>query len=291
MDLSRYDEPLLVDASLQQVIARRGVASAGPVLDAGDLAALGEVYAEAIGRYGRPLPRHWFPTGLLEDRDVKEFIYVEVGKVVRPKLAALFVPGATIDAGTFHVKPATPESRLGPHQDVSMVDETATFSLSGWIPLVDTTEANGHLRFVIGSHRFGNVQRSLTMPWAFGDHWELMEAYAEPVDAKAGELILFDTATIHGSPVNTTETPRIAVQLHVRPAAAQLEHLVADDETPAGKVEVYAVPPGYFIDGDITRRPAKREGFVGLRPLHHREPGAQEFEAWCRAGAEHDPAG
>lgn len=282
----RSGPALFRDPDVEQRLDGAGVALVRGAVPLDAVVELRRVYDEAMARYHEPTPEHWFPTGMLADPDLQARMHDGTHRIATEVLGSLLLPGrGCVFTGSFAVKPVGPASYLGPHQDVSLVDETESRSVNFWIPLERSTPDNGALTFVAGSHRFGNVHRSLALPWAFEGLHEVMEAHAQMVLAEAGDLILFDTAVIHGSPANRTDRPRVALQGAVVPVDEEMEHLSVGPDTPPGMVEVRRTSGLEQLVGDGVRPPAAAAPV--LRALVVPTPSREEFEAWCRVGAAH----
>lgn len=279
---------LLRDEGLQASICDLGVAVVEGAVPVEALEAFDALFQGVRERVSGSFPEHWFATGMLDDPDLQRWLYEAATPIARRAIEPMLTPDAVVHAGSFAVKPPGPRSVLGMHQDVSMVDERRWRSLNAWIPLVDTTEENGALRFVLGSHRFGNLHRSLALPWAFEELHEVMEEHAITVHARRGDLILFDTAMIHGSPANSTPWPRAALQCLILPGGVAVEHLRQGAETPAGTVEVHAIDPDDLLGGPPTG--SESRGRHALRSLIRPNPTRSDFRAWCEAMASHSGA-
>ena len=137
---------------------------------------------------------------------------------------------------------------LGPHQDITLVDERHSRSYNLWLPLVDTDERNGALRFLKGSHRvLDNIRTMPSGPTNFLHETETLPLDAlELVPTRLGQAIVFDHAMLHGSGPNLTDRVRPAVIAAYRPAEADLLHHFLPD------LEGRDVQR-YFAGGDFYR--------------------------------------
>lgn len=117
------------------------------------------------------------------------------------------------------------------HQDWSIVNERDYFSLNIWIPLHDVDETNGAMWIVKGSHRLDQPVRGAGS--LFPNYFPLLEEmkpYMTSFPMKAGEALIFYHSTIHGSPQNLSNEPRLTVQVSLLPKEAPME--------------IYFQPPG-----------------------------------------------
>jgi hypothetical protein len=137
------------------------------------------------------------------------------------------------------------------HQDYSYwTRATPAGHVTCWIGLDDSTEENGCLKYVPGSHRWGLLPRiSLT------EDMEAVKEYLTPTQAaafepvsmvlRAGECTFHHSHTVHGSYGNRSDRPRRGVVLNfMRP-----DTLCADGTAPL-LTGVPAIPEGEIIDGD-----------------------------------------
>ena len=279
--VTRHLERLVLDPELDAELREVGFTLAVPLLDEAEVEALRRLHSQLVRLVGEP-EGPWFTTGMIAERDTRRWIFDAVGEIVLPRLTELLGPSAKAMSGNLHVNPVHDGGGLGPHQDIAIVDETVSSTLNAWVGLSDTSEENGALRFVPCSHRFGNVDRSLATPWAFEGLHEVFWANSVRVEAQAGQVILFDTATIHCSTPNRSGEPRAAANALVRHRDQPLQHLVArgDDD-----VDVYRIDEAFLVEDDVTSAPSAGRGHViatrrRVRPPADRSP----IERLCQEG-------
>lgn len=148
-------------------------------------------------------------------------------------------------------KPARHPGVVTWHQDYSYwTRATPAGHLTCWIGLDDSTEENGCLKYVPGSHRWGLLPRiSLT-----GD-MDAVKEYLTPEQAdafhpvsmvlSAGECTFHHSHTVHGSHGNRSDRPRRGVVLNfMRPDTRS-----ADGTAPL-LTGVPVIPEGEVIQGD-----------------------------------------
>lgn len=118
-------------------------------------------------------------------------------------------------------KPAKKGGVVAWHQDYSYWTRTKPVAhLTGWCSLDDSTQENGCLQYVPGSHRWGLLDK----PDLAGDLMGIMD-YLTPeqqlefkpvhVETKAGEAIFHHPLTLHGSGENKSDRPRRAFVINV----------------------------------------------------------------------------
>jgi len=127
------------------------------------------------------------------------------------------------------LKEVNPKGVVPAHQDWSFVDkeEEGYSSVTCWIALVDTNMDNGGMGVIRGSHKFMQNHRpspSPQCPVPLSEHMFSIFPYLHTVDVKAGEVLMFDSRTIHASPPNTSDGLRLAAGVGVTQKDAQLVH-------------------------------------------------------------------
>jgi ectoine hydroxylase-related dioxygenase (phytanoyl-CoA dioxygenase family) len=128
-------------------------------------------------------------------------------------------------------KPGNPEE-FPWHQDNGYTYIEPQQYLTCWIALTDATEANGCPWVVPGLHRQGTLAHEATpLGWQCLDHPE----GAIPVEAKAGDIVVFSSLTPHRTGPNLTAATRKAYILQYAPDGARAypgggeEAVVQDD--------------------------------------------------------------
>lgn len=147
--------------------------------------------------------------------------------------------------GAFFIKPNTDESRLEPHQDSAVIDESNTYAVFVWMPLVDINENNGALYLLPKSHLWGNFCRSQHIPWAFRNIGKDLWKYMKPIYVNKGDIVLFDSSIIHASEVNRSDNYRIVLCGALLPKNHQKIDYISEYKT----IKQYFVDDNYWIDG------------------------------------------
>ncbi len=279
-----------LDPRVTAELRERGVSVVGRLLDGPSCAELAARFETMVGV--ATLGAHWFTSGMLPEAHQRAAVFDSVGSMLHPLLPQVVDTLTTeVLAGHYHVNPSSGVGGLGPHQDVAIVDERVARSVNGWIPLVDSDLDNGTLQVVEGSHRLGNHDRSLAMPWAFEGLHDLFWELATPLVVPAGTLVLFDTAVVHCSAGNTSGRPRLAVNCLMKPSTVPLLHLVVDERTAPGHVDAYDVPLEHYVTGDLTRRPERALPMTS-RPIALPDTDPDSIRRICAsAGEPHGAAG
>jgi hypothetical protein len=75
-----------------------------------------------------------------------------------------------------------------------------------------------------------------------------------PLTLNAGDLVIFDSATIHSSYVNQSDSHRLAISCFAKPMGSELLHSYADESDP-DNVEVYKIDMDFFLKHNFMERP------------------------------------
>ena len=122
------------------------------------------------------------------------------------------------------VKPPETGAPFPMHQDYPYFPHTDHTMLAALVHLDDTTEENGCLHVIPGSHREGPLKHAGS--YHLADQYPLEQGTAIP--AKAGDVLFFSYLTIHGSGVNRSDRARRAVLFQYRAASdrpAEITHV------------------------------------------------------------------
>lgn len=143
------------------------------------------------------------------------------------------------------------ESVVGWHTDRAYWGTcTSNNLLTMWIPFQDCTVDMGPLLYVDGSHLWSGTEDLRT--FRCKDLHELEQKFPDrapitkiPMTLRRGELSVHHCRLIHGSGPNTSETPRLALAVHVQDAGNRYRlyhnakgipwHIFLDDLAPPGE--------------------------------------------------------
>lgn len=277
--LVRYDRQLLADPEIQERLRRAGYVECGRVLDDGQLLAVRQVAFDFLDSLTEPWGEAFLTTGRISDPVLRAEATQRTADLVLPALAPYFIPEVRLRGSALQIKPPSHSSELNSHQDSSLVDERRWLGVYAWIALDDTGVHNGGLHVLPGSHRFGNLQRTLNIPWQLARFGEIMAELSVPLAVPAGSLVLFDAATVHSSPPNHSEEIRLAVNSFASHRDAHLMHYFRDETTTDGTVEAYEIDDNFFFEADIMARPSPPSRFLGEWMQHRIDWSPEEFEA------------
>ncbi len=227
--------------------------------------------AELLAFYGSlqnaPAPQGGFQVSL--DNQSSEFVQKVAEKLIAtaaPRVDMHF-ENHQIFTASFVTKGQNPQGFVPPHQDWTFVDESRFWSATVWCPLVDVNADYGGLAVLKGSHRLYDHVRPSPSPQykpPFADQLFSIFPYMKVLELRAGQAVVFNNQTLHGSPPNTRQQTRIAFGIGVTHRDAQLRHYYLLP----GKVDVmegYEVSTQFFYSYNNARLAAMYE--TGERPI------------------------
>ena len=144
-------------------------------------------------------------------------------------MADLLGPVVALHHSTLHVKPPETGHPFPMHQDWAFYKHNDDRYIDCLVHLDNTRHENGEIRFLDGSHKLGILEhitkddegRDCT-PHLPTDKYRLQDTV--PVPARAGDVVIFNILTIHGSHINTTDRNRRLVRVgYKHPENAQTE--------------------------------------------------------------------
>lgn len=144
--------------------------------------------------------------------------------VTNPQLVAVLVdllgPNVELHHSTMHIKPPQTGHPFPMHQDNPFYGHEDGRYIDVLVHLDDTFHENGEIRFLAGSHKLGHLEHITETaagpctPHLPTDEYKLEDT--TPVSAKAGDIVIFNIDTIHGSYINQTKKPRRMVRVGYR---------------------------------------------------------------------------
>jgi ectoine hydroxylase-related dioxygenase (phytanoyl-CoA dioxygenase family) len=138
--------------------------------------------------------------------------------VAQPRLVALLTqllgPNVQLHHTKMLVKPPERGAPFPMHQDHPYFPHTRHTPLAASVHLDDADEANGCLRVVPGTHALGPLPAD--GPGRSVDAAEYPLERGTPVPARAGDVVVFNYLTIHGSGVNRSDRTRRNVLFQYR---------------------------------------------------------------------------
>ncbi len=237
------------DAALQSQFDKDGYVVI-PLLNGEDVKALTNLFYELHPQ--NPV-EPFYSTTFNKDEGFKQIVTERAGKIFDPVVGNYFEHFKKLGS-SFLSKAPGEQGKMPVHQDWTVVDESKFYSATIWVPLVNTTEGNGAMRVLPGSHKFSNTLRAPTLPGEYAGVNEAIWNAMQTIPMQAGEALIFNHALLHASSVNTTGKERLAITYGLIPEQASLllYHLNQNN-----KLEKYNMPNDMF----------QRYYNIGERPL------------------------
>lgn len=233
-------------------------------------------FAENNNIQGSFYTTHW-----LESEQARRDIHTGVTEILLP-LVNKYLNNYKSIFGYFLVKKPHGANATTIHQDWSLTDETKYTGINLWCPLTDTNKANGNFEVVKGSHRIYNKPRGTNIPSPFNTFGDNIEKFAlTPVEAKAGDAILFDHRLLHASPPNLTDNVRVAAGLVLLPEVSPvIHHLREGDNLYIYEADDNFLVTSYFNYLQPSETVFKRENYKLLATMTFQDNSSnlQEFE-------------
>jgi ectoine hydroxylase-related dioxygenase (phytanoyl-CoA dioxygenase family) len=179
------------------------------------------------------------------DPQVRRDIDAGIQAILRALLAGILDQGEALGA-SFIAKPKGNPGILPPHADWNIADERFYRSYNLWIPLVDTTVANGAVHVIPGSHRWMDYYRGPGIPNPFEPWKEAVWETMQPLELKAGTALLYDHRLLHASPVNQRDELRLACVVGVKHREAGILFYCGR----GGMIHHYAADAEFFLTGN-----------------------------------------
>ncbi len=141
-------------------------------------------------------------------------------KTLAAAMADLLAGGPVeLHHSTLHVKPPEAGHPFPMHQDWAFYKHADDRYVDVLVHLDDTRHENGEIRFLDGSHKLGMLDHIVNdpetgkgcTPHLPTDRYRLEDTTAVP--ARAGDIVVFNILTIHGSHINATPHHRRLVRI------------------------------------------------------------------------------
>jgi hypothetical protein len=182
---------------------------------------------------------------------------------------------------SYLVKESGDDTELMPHQDLSFVNEPDQCSFNLWIPLQKTNKNSGQLRVMKGSHLIKKTLRVVPeYPRPFVHFQDTIRALFTDIETEIGECVVINHAVLHGSSMNLTGEPRVAVILGMCSAPADISYYLMPDND-CSKIEEYRMKSEdyYYFNQDGRPTNAKLTSVFSHEFEH---ASVEEFKKWIR---------
>jgi len=155
----------------------------------------------------------FFPSTFSKDKEYRKKTDEEIRRVGQRSISEN-LQDVLVVCGSYIVKYPDPDSIMGVHQDMTLVDESEFTGINIWCPLIDLNDENGVLYVLPKSHRIFPTYRGASIPNIYDETFEELIPKMIPLFLKAGEAVLFDQSIIHYSPPNTSNQKRIVTNTY-----------------------------------------------------------------------------
>ncbi len=134
------------------------------------------------------------------------------------------------------------------HQDWTLCDNSQYTGITIWCPLIDVLDEHiGILSIIPHSERIGSSYISCpSAPHYFEAYAPELIPYHKAIKTKQGHAVLFEGACIHSSPLNTTNSIRIAIQCTLIPQAATTHYYRFKPEVDKNLIYQYDVEDDFY---------------------------------------------
>lgn len=173
-----------------------------------------------------------------ENTDYRLHVHQTINQILGSLYDELFLDYKIV-ISSFIIKVNGPDSEFGLHQDSTGLDELKYSPISVWIPLQDTTVENGCLAVVPQSFKLFSPYRGISFPEPYHEVQDEVKHYLQPIDLKAGEVLLFDNRLVHYSPPNTSDQARVVVMSGIFPKEAKIISCYKDLENRPDQIEIF----------------------------------------------------
>ncbi|MBK8706557.1 MAG: phytanoyl-CoA dioxygenase family protein [Saprospiraceae bacterium] len=191
-----------------------------------------------------------------------------------------------IITGNFYIKQPG-KGKFEIHQNWMHTPDEKHTTVTIWCPLLDVDRRNGTLEIVPGSHKIVPDIATVNVDYYFKPFEEILEEkYLQPVVLKAGECMIFDDTLIHYSGQNTSDKPRIAIQIEAIPNEMTPVFYHFDKDNPEKGFELFEVDANFFLKGNLTnmhQRPTHLRS-LGFMPNINRPLSESEFLEKMKTG-------
>ncbi|OWY22876.1 hypothetical protein C7N43_05225 [Sphingobacteriales bacterium UPWRP_1] len=186
-----------------------------------------------------------YASTLFNTAEVNRTVNESMRQIMSPATARICEAGKLL-GGSFLVKSSRHTTNLPLHQDWNIVEETTYASAMLWCPLQDTTQENGTLYVLPGSHRFFSNYRSGAMPSRRVAVTEALQTYVKTIPVKAGQALIYHPALFHGSHPNHSGQLRIVAAGSTVHADARLVYYHLNRQT--NHIEMYAADNDFYLN-------------------------------------------
>jgi len=181
----------------------------------------------------------------------------------------------------FLIKDSGDETELMPHQDLTFVNEPEECSFNLWIPLQKTDRDSGQLRVFKGSHLISKTLRVVPdYPRPFLPYLDTIRELFTDIETEIGECVVINHSVLHGSSINRTGKPRVAIIMGFCTEGADIHyHYMPDGDS--SKIEKYLMKAEDYYHFKPDGRPLFAKQIDTISHRYELVP-EQVFKSWVR---------
>ena len=203
-----------------------------------DLLAIEEKHYQLINKF--PEYKNYCPAVLLKDESfLKYCLNDKILDFVEQLLGRKFA----LWNSSFFAKPANNGFETPWHQDGQYWPINPLATCTVWLAIDDSTEENGCLRFIKGSHKdkklkdhYRNDKKNLTLHQQINKN-EYDISKSVNLLLKRGQVSLHDVFMVHGSKENKSPNSRRALTMRFMPLSSKFDHEFIFDSKPSFKID------------------------------------------------------
>lgn len=246
--------PLFRDPSTQDMFDRNGYVVVD-FLNPDEINTLSKSYLSLDGDLRNPA---FASTIMSHDTEYRQSVSSAIERVFARAVSETF-RDTQFFWGNFNVK--FPSGNMGAvplHQDPSFLDERYATALGIWVPLIDTTDENGALQVIPGSHTILTHPRCGGTPFPFANLQEiLLKKFGRKLLMRAGQAYIGNPAVFHASPPNISSTARIVAAGLAGPDDSSLRYFDCKRSEGMAFAEMFEVDKHYYVSAPLFSRPDK----------------------------------
>lgn len=180
------------------------------------------------------------------DKDYRNIVHNNIKTILQNEFDKLFEDYKNM-FNSYITKTPGPNSEFDIHQDKTCINELEYSPITIWIPLQDTDMMNGGIAIIPKSHGVLSPFRGTDLPDELSKVKEFAKNYLQPIQLKAGEILLFDNRTIHHSPPNFSSKNRLVVVCDIFPMDAFMMTCMKNESDNEKNIVTYKYVDGYVL--------------------------------------------
>lgn len=241
------------------------------LLDTDDIEQIKNIYRQ----FAIQTPQHFYSTSFIQDKQIRSEISIALQAIIRPKINQVFQSHKELGA-VFLIKPSGKDTQMPIHQDWTVAEEPEHHSMTVWLPLVDTSIANGAITVLPKSHQLSTGLRSPSLQDPLQDIKGIAGTLMQTLEMKAGQAFIFTHALLHASHPNLSGKERIAVAYGVVHESTDLIYYHKPDNT--SRVQKLSIPEDFFISYPEPGQQPVNSIFIEEFDYKERKISAEEFK-------------